>query len=125
MRLLLDTHALLWSLGSPAELATPARKSIEEGQNDVLVSAASIWEIAIKRAKGRLRAPDDLEAALVATGIVALPITVGHALTAGALPAHHADPFDRMIVAQAMLEGLTVVTRDRRFEAYGVPTLVA
>ncbi len=125
MRLLLDTHSVLWALGRPAELAPDARAAIEDGQNDVLVSAASAWEVAIKRAAGKLEAPDDFADAILAAAFRPLAITVEHATAAGALPPHHTDPFDRMLVAQAMIEDLIVVTRDARFARYGVPTLEA
>lgn len=125
MRLLLDTHALLWSLAEPDEMAEEARSAIEDGANEVLVSAASAWEVAIKRAMGKLHAPDDLAAQIEAVEFGSLAMTIEHALEAGALPLHHRDPFDRMLVAQAALEGLTIVTRDPRFEPYEVPTLRA
>jgi PIN domain nuclease of toxin-antitoxin system len=91
----------------------------------VLVSAATAWEIAIKRALGKLRAPDDLETALQQARFDQIPINVGHALAAGGLPKHHADPFDRMLVAQAKTEGLTIATRDPAFLPYGVALLRA
>lgn len=125
MRLLLDTPALLWALGLPDELRPEARRAIEDARNDVFVSAASAWEIAIKRALGRLEAPDDLGDAIAAVGFVELPITIGHALAVERLARHHRDPFDRMLIAQALVEGLTIVTRDARFEPYGVPVLLA
>jgi PIN domain nuclease of toxin-antitoxin system len=125
VRLLLDTHALLWALGDPERLTEDARDAIRDGANEVLVSAASAWEIAIKKAAGRLDAPDDLSEALEASAFVPLPITLAHALRAGTLSPHHRDPFDRMLVAQATIESLTVVTRDPAFEAYGVPLLGA
>lgn len=96
---------------------------IEEGSTPVLYSAASVWEIAIKRAAGRLTAPDDLLDALVADGFVELPIAARHAAAAGALPPRHGDPFDEMIVAQARLDGLTVITGDDRLRDYGVPVV--
>lgn len=123
MRLLLDTHAVLWALGQPAELAQDTRAAIEDGKNEVLVSAASAWEVAIKRAAGKLESPDDLADAIKAAAFRPLAITVEHALAAGALPPHHSDPFDRMLVAQAVIEGLTIVTRDARLARYGVATL--
>lgn len=89
------------------------------------MSAATAWEIAIKRALGKLEGPDDLTAELTANSFAALPVTVEHALVAGALPPHHSDPFDRMLVAQARSESLTLVTRDPRIPAYGVPVLRA
>ncbi len=89
----------------------------------MIFSAASIWEIAIKRAQGKLDAPANLLDTMEQRGFVELPVLSRHALLAGALPPHHGDPFDRMIVAQAQSEGLTVVTRDERIAAYGVPVL--
>ena len=89
------------------------------------MSAASVWEIAIKRALGKLDIPKDFLAALGETGFDPLPVTWEHGLLAGSLPAHHQDPFDRMLVAQAQLEGLTVVTRDPSFGHYAVPVLAA
>lgn len=125
MRLLLDSHALLWWLQDDKDLARGAWAAIADGKNEVLVSAASIWEIAIKRAQGTLVTPPDIEAAVAEQSFRQLPITFEHGTAAGSLPPHHRDPFDRMLIAQAMLEGLTVVTRDPRFEAYGVRILRA
>ena len=123
MRLLLDTHVLLWWLAADPGLSPAARSVIAEGANTVFVSAATAWEMAIKRALGKLIVPDDLEGAVTASGFQSLPITMAHALLAGALPRHHDDPFDRMLIAQAQSEGLTIVTRDAQFSAYGVPIL--
>ena len=125
MRLLLDTHALLWWLADSKELSVDARGAIADGSNEVVVSAASAWEVSIKRAAGKLRAPDDLTNAVEGAHLIPLPITLEHAIRAGALPAHHRDPIDRMLIAQALVEGLTIVTRDPRFEPYGVPLLAA
>ena len=125
MRLLLDTHALLWALSDPERLAEAAREALRDGGNEVLGSAASAWELAIKRATGKLTAPDDLLEVTAAAGFDWLPISARHATVAGALPPHHRDPFDRMLVAQARLESLTLVTRDQRFAAYGVELLAA
>ena len=125
MRVLLDTHALLWSLGQPTTLASEARMVIEDGRNEVFVSPVSAWEVAIKRAAGKLDASGDLAAEIEAAAFVGLPITIAHAFAAGALPPHHRDPFDRMLIAQAQVEGLTIVTRDLRFAAYDVLTLRA
>ncbi|HVB77269.1 MAG TPA: type II toxin-antitoxin system VapC family toxin [Candidatus Nitrosotalea sp.] len=125
MRLLLDTHVLLWWLADDARLSANARAVIASAESEVLVSAASAWEISIKRALGKLDAPDDLEAQLVQHHFSPLAISVGHALAAGALPRHHDDPFDRILVAQAQMEGLTITTRDPSFQPYGVPTLAA
>ena len=125
MRLLLDTHVLLWWLADDARLGVEARTAIAAGDAQVAVSAASAWEIAIKQRLGKLRAPDDLAAQLAQHRFVPLAVTVPHALRAEALPPVHDDPFDRMLVAQAELEGLTVVTRDADIGRYGVPILAA
>ncbi|MCB0915734.1 MAG: type II toxin-antitoxin system VapC family toxin [Actinobacteria bacterium] len=124
MRLLLDTHALLWWLAD-APLSTVARDLIADPTNVVYVSAASGWEISVKTALGKLVAPDDLESSLTDCNFDSLPISFSHALAAGRLPPHHRDPFDRMLIAQAQHEGLTLITRDPRFEPYDVTTLRA
>jgi len=121
VRLLLDTHVLLWWLADDRKLARNGRAIIADPDNDVLVSSASIWEISIKAAQGRLEVElDDLEAAIARNGFRSLPIGFRHALTAGCLPAIHRDPFDRMLVAQASVEELRVVSHDRVFERYGL-----
>jgi PIN domain nuclease of toxin-antitoxin system len=125
LRLLLDTHVLLWSLGDPDELGNEARSAIVDPDHDVFVSAASTWEIAIKGARGKLRIPDDLSDRIAVLHFAELPVTIAHSIEAGGLPAYHRDPFDRMLVAQAQIEGLTLVTRDERLAAYGVQTLSA
>lgn len=122
MKLLLDTHILLWWLADDP-LPRPASDAIADGETVVAVSAASAWEIAIKKAAGRLEAPDDLLAAIDVNNFDAVPITAAHALAAGALPPHHTDPFDRMLIAQARAEGFAVVTVDRRFSDYDVELL--
>lgn len=123
MKLLLDTHILLWWLADDPKLPGPATTAIRDGETVVVVSAASAWEIAIKKAAGRLDAPDDLLDEIEANNFDTLAISAGHALAAGALPAHHTDPFDRMLIAQAREEGLTVVTIDARFSDYDVELL--
>ena len=125
MRLLLDTHVLLWWLSEDARLGREARAAIADGTSSVLVSAATAWEISIKQALGKLEAPDDLEGALAAERFDALPVTVPHALAAGRLPRHHDDPFDRLLVAQAQQERLRLVTADRRVSRYDVRRLPA
>ena len=125
MRLLLDTHVVLWSLTEPLKLRGETREALEDAQNDVFVSAVSGWEIAVKRALGKLEAPDDLEAGIRQQGFLPLHLTFLHAEQAGALPPHHGDPFDRMLVAQAQVEGLVVVTRDARIPIYGIRTMAA
>jgi len=124
VRILLDTHALLWWLADEA-LTPQARDAIADPANLVVVSAASAWEISIKKALGKLTAPDDLEQQIQAGGLVPLPIGIAHGVAAGQLPRHHEDPFDRMLIAQAFAEGLTIMTRDKRFDDYGVALLLA
>jgi PIN domain nuclease of toxin-antitoxin system len=124
-RLLLDTHVLLWSLDDSPLLSRRLREVLEDPANDVFVSAASGWEIAIKRALGKLQAPHDLEAGIRQQGFTLLVITFQHAEHAGALPPHHGDPFDRMLIAQAQIEGLVLVTRDARIPLYGIRTMAA
>ena len=129
MRVLLDTHILLWVLGDPKRLSKATLAVLRDPEHEVQVSVASLWEIAIKVGVGKLRLPgppgDWLPEALERTGIATLGISALHALAVAALPFHHRDPFDRLLVAQALLEGLTVVTRDRRFGLYGVALLAA
>ncbi len=125
MNLLLDTHALLWWLADDPTLSGEARAAIANPQHEVFVSAATAWEIAIKSELGKLDAPGNLNEELDVNRFRALPISVDHALAAGRLPKHHRDPFDRMLIAQAQHEGLTVVTRDRMFGQYGVDTVKA
>jgi len=125
MTLLLDTHALLWWLDDPMLLSKGARRAIRDGRNMVYVSAAAVWEIAIKKALGKLAAPDDLEAAMTANRFLPLPITIPHALAVLALPGHHRDPFDRMLIAQALHEKFRLVTRDEDIQKYAVPLIVA
>jgi PIN domain nuclease of toxin-antitoxin system len=121
--LLLDTHTLLWSVGDTERLSSAAREVLSAGVVPAYVSAASVWEIAIKRATGKLRVPDDLLEKVAAARFGELGVTFEHAIRAGALPPHHGDPFDRMLVAQAQSEGLTLVSGDARIAAYGVPLL--
>jgi PIN domain nuclease of toxin-antitoxin system len=124
MRLLLDTNALLWWLANEG-LAGQASEAIADPANFVAVSAVSAWEISIKKALGKLAAPDDLEQQVQAGGFTPLPVTIAHGIAAGQLARHHDDPFDRMLIAQAIAEGLTIVTRDKRFSDYSVALLPA
>jgi PIN domain nuclease of toxin-antitoxin system len=124
LKLLLDTHALLWWLADE-ELAPEARARIADPANSIAVSAVSAWEISIKKALGKLEAPEDLEQQIQASDFMALPIVIRHAMTAGRLPRHHEDPFDRMLIAQAQEEQMTIVTRDKRFSDYDVEVVPA
>lgn len=125
MKLLLDTHVLLWWLNNDKPFSKDAVLLIQDSSNMVFVSAATAWEISIKKALGKLEAPDDLEDALQANGFLPLPISVSHALLAGQLPQHHDDPFDRLLVAQSILEDLILVTRDQKQMLYDVRTITA
>jgi PIN domain nuclease of toxin-antitoxin system len=122
VRFLLDTHPLLWWLADEG-LTDQARDAIADPANLVMVSAASAWEISIKKALGKLSAPDDLDHQVDQSGFIPLPISIAHGMAAGQLPRHHDDPFDRMLIAQALAEGLTIVTHDKRFAGYEVATL--
>ena len=126
-RLLLDTHSLLWWLAGDENLSTRARAAIGENANTIFVSAASSWEIATKHRLGKLPGASaialDLADAIESQGFVGLPITVRHGQAAGALPGPHRDPFDRMLIAQSMLEDLVLVSNERAFDAYGVQRL--
>lgn len=129
MKLLLDTHVLLWAALSPEALRPDCRAAIEDGANDVYVSVVSAWEIAIKHSLGKLElvrpveqwVPDVLEK----SGFQTVSLELGTALRVGSLPWHHRDPFDRLLVAQAASSGLTLVTRDAALAAYGVSLLLA
>jgi PIN domain nuclease of toxin-antitoxin system len=125
VRLLLDTHALIWFTGEPDELRPEARQAIVDADT-VVVSAASIWEISIKLALGKLQPPvDDLVGELREWNFDLLAIMPAHAWAVARLPEHHRDPFDRMLVTQAQLEGLTIVTRDPDIARYQVAVLAA
>lgn len=123
MRLLLDTHILLWWLADDARMPRSAAVAIANADTEVVISAATAWEIAIKKAAGRLDAPDDLLGALAANEFDTLPITADHALIAGGLPLHHSDPIDPILIAQAGAEALTLVSVDRQFDDYNVDLL--
>lgn len=124
-RLLLDTHTFLWWLADDLRLGTQARALIADARNQVLVSAATAWEISIKKSLGKLEAPNDLDAAAEEEGFEKLPITFFHGERAGDLPQLHRDPFDRMLIAQSQAEGLEIVTADEAIPRYGVKTIDA
>ena len=120
MHLLLDTHTLIWWLANNPTLSDTAFDAIASSNNLVFISAASVWEIAIKKSLGKLQAPDDLKQQLEKQRFTSLPINIDHALAIKELPYHHKDPFDRILIAQAMYEQLTIVSRDRLIAAYDI-----
>ena len=124
MKLLLDTHILLWWLTEPGSLSKEAGKAINNGSNVVYVSAAVIWEMVIKKSLGKLEMPDNIEQMLQLNNFNLLPVTVAHTLAVDKLPHHHRDPFDRMLVAQAMHEKLTLVSRDPQIKKYDVSQMI-
>ena len=125
MNLLLDTHVLLWWLGDDPELGQPAREAIAQPDNLVFMSAVSIWEIVIKKSVGKLEVPDGLRAVLDEQPFHYLDMTAEHAFKVGELPLHHRDPFDRLLIAQSLVDGLTLVTCDSNIRRYDVPVLEA
>lgn len=122
MRLLLDTHVVLWWLMDDDTLSAEVKEAIDT-EAEVLISAASVWEIAIKQALGKLTGPPDLLDIVVNCGLIELPIRSRHAIEAGVLPPLHRDPFDRMLVAQARCDGLTLLSRDAQVQRYDVPLM--
>jgi PIN domain nuclease of toxin-antitoxin system len=120
VKLLLDTHAALWWLADDERLGGNAARQLTDASNRVLLSAAVVWEVAIKRYLGKLQAPADMAPTLLSGGVHPLPITIEHAAAVGALPWHHRDPFGRMLVAQAFAEGAAIVSQDDRLTAYDV-----
>jgi PIN domain nuclease of toxin-antitoxin system len=122
MRLLLDTHILLWWLADSAELSDEI-KALLDTEPGVHLSAVTPWEIAIKQGLGKLDGPEDLADRARDSQFTPLPITARHGVRAARLPAHHRDPFDRMLIAQAQTEGMTIITRDKVIPLYDVPVL--
>ena len=127
MRLLLDTHSFLWFVGGDSSLSVAARLLIEDADNSVLLSAASVWEIAIKVSLGKLHLEQPFDVLipqhLLMNHIELLGITLQHAAVVAKLPFHHRDPFDRLLIAQAIVEQIPVITRDPAFDAYPVQRL--
>ena len=117
--MLLDTHVLLWSIDEPERIGRQATEAFRDQITGTIVSVVTLWEIAIKRAAGRLRAPDNMPERVRALGHEILPVLAEHAWRVGMLPMHHKDPFDRLLVAQAIVEDLTIVTHDRVMSSYG------
>jgi len=121
VRILLDTHALLWAIAEPARLPERVAMAVRNPANDVFVSAVSTWEITIRAAIGKIEADvAEIAATFEAMGFVELPVTVAHTIRLREIPPHHRDPFDRLLVAQAIEGGFTLASRDRAFAAYGI-----
>ncbi len=123
--LILDSHVALWAIQDRGQLRTETLQAIDDSGNRIFVSAASIWELAIKRVSGKLQCPENFAELVERAGYIELPITFRHAELAAGLPLFHRDPFDRMLVAQAQAEGLTLVTDDALIARYAVPIMPA
>jgi PIN domain nuclease of toxin-antitoxin system len=127
MKLLLDTHAMLWTFAEPHKLPPKARAAIEDTRNEVWISSATTWEVTIKHGLGRMPLPTSPEIYLSSRidhyGFKEMPISIAHTLAVGGLPHHHSDPFDRILVAQAQVEGLTIVSVDPQIAKYRVHLL--
>lgn len=123
MRLLLDTHAALWWVADDPRYGPDAAAHLDSPEHEVLVSAVVVWEVATKAALGKLDAPGDLGRVLRDAGARELPVRIRHAEALRQLPMHHRDPFDRMLIAQAVVERATVISADTAFDAYGVPRI--
>jgi PIN domain nuclease of toxin-antitoxin system len=120
VRLLADTHAALWLLGEDKRLSPHADRMLTDASNEVLLSAAVVWEVAIKRSLGKLDAPDGFAGLLLDAGAMPLAVSIDHARAVRSLPWHHRDPFDRLLVAQAKLEDAVLLSSDDRLRAYDV-----
>lgn len=123
MRVLLDTHAFLWSIAEPAKLSKRAARVVEDGKNELLLSTASLWEIVLKAQAGKLQLPAGpgfLAEHMARLGVASLPVEAGHVLALLRLPLHHRDPFDRLLVAQCQVENLTILTADDAIRQYAV-----
>ncbi len=120
MKLLLDTHAVLWFLSGDERLGENAKRHLTDDTNRVLLSAAVVWKVAIKRSLGKLAVPEEYLSLLLHAGVQPLAVSVDHAAAVERLPLHHRDPFDRMLVAQAGIEGAALVSRDDALRPYGV-----
>lgn len=125
MRLLLDTHTLLWTLVEPTRLSAQATAAIAAAESEVFVSVVSPWEMAIAKARGRMNPPDDLATRLTQNRFELMPIQLRHIRAIESMPQHHRDPFDRMLIAQSQVDGLTLVSADRKMRQYPVSLLPA
>ncbi len=123
---LLDTHILLWWLCNSPRLSTQIQKLIADPSNEIYISPASVWEASIKRTLGKLEFDnEELLTAIDSSGFREIAVTVRHGLIAGGLPRYHEDPFDRMLIAQAQVEGFSIITHDAKFKHYNVPIIWA
>lgn len=124
MRLLIDTHTLIWAMDDPSKLSGLATTALQDPANDLLLSAATVWDMAIKFGQGKLRLSLSyrtwMEKAIADLGLAILPVTIEYAEQQAQLPTYHKDPFDRLIIAQAMIENIPVVCDDAAFDAYGI-----
>lgn len=125
MRLLLDSHVVVWWAAFPGRLRTKTRELITAPGNEVFLSAATTWELGLKIARGKLHMPEDYATQLLAHGFEELTVEIAHTGRAALLPALHGDPFDRLLIAQTLVEGLVLVTADREIMRYDVPVLEA
>ena len=123
MRLLLDTHVALWWVSDDERLSEDVARHMTDDTNQLLLSAAVVWEIAVKRSLGKLAVTDEYLPLLLDAGVRPLPIDLDHAAAVERLPWHHRDPFDRLLIAQATIEGATLVSRDEALVEYGVPVI--
>ncbi len=121
--LIVDTHAALWFLKGDRRLSRAARALIEDDDVERRLSAVSVWEVAVKRGLGKLAAPSDFHEQMYRQGLRGLPVADVHGARVADLPLHHRDPFDRLLVAQALVEGMSIVSIDPRLRAYDVPVL--
>ena len=120
MNILLDTHSFLWWQEQSKKLKPHVQYLIANPENTVYISTASIWELAIKASLGKIKIPKDVKSAISTNHFLILPVSIDHALAVQHLPKHHTDPFDRMLVAQAIVENLTIVSRDEELKRYDV-----
>ncbi len=120
MKLLLDTHAALWWLSGDRRFSPEAERRLTDDTDQVLLSAVVVWEVAIKRSLGKLEAPEDFGPTLLGAGVQPLAVSLEHAASVERLPWHHRDPFDRMLIAQAAIEGAAIISRDQALRPYDV-----
>lgn len=125
MSYLLDTHTLIWWLEDNSTLTTEARKIISNLNNLIFVSPVNTWEISIKKALGKINAPDNLEQVILECGFDSLNINIKHTIFVEQLENYHDDPFDRLLISQAVIEGLTLITRDSKIAQYKIPIVTA